>query len=144
MTETLYTVLNTVALTGWLALIFAPRWKWTTALLTSVVLPLLLGLAYIALLAANPDALINSGGFLHLTDVQGLFKNPYCLLAGWAHYLAFDLFVGSWQVRDSAKVGLPHWLVVPCLLLTFLLGPTGLVCYFVLRWSLARRVAIDA
>jgi hypothetical protein len=144
MTETLYAVFSNLALVGWLLLIVAPRWKWTTALITSVVIPVLLALSYITLLAFNPSALINSGGFLHLADVARLFENPWCLLAGWAHYLAFDLFVGSWQVRDSAKIGLSHWLVIPCLVLTFLLGPAGLLCYFLLRWTLKRRVTIEA
>ncbi len=55
------------------------------------------------------------------------------LLAGWLHYLAFDLFVGAWEVRDASTHGVPHVLVVPCLLLTFLLGPIGLLAYHAVR-----------
>jgi len=124
------------------SLVVAPRWKWTP-LVTTVLLPFGLGLAYIVLFASNLPVLLDSGGFLHLADVARVLQNPWCLLAGWIHYLAFDLIVGTWQVRDAARVGLPHALVVPCLLLTCLLGPAGLVCYFVLRWTLKRRLTID-
>ena len=143
MAETLYVLCNAVVLPGWLLLIFAPRWKWTTSLVTTVLIPFVLGLVYFALIVTHIPVLLNSGSFLHLADVARLFENPYCLLAGWVHYLAFDLVVGSWQVRDAQRVGLPHWAVMPCLILTFVLGPTGLVCYFLLRGMLARRVFID-
>lgn len=55
------------------------------------------------------------------------------LLAGWVHYLAFDLFVGTWEVQDAVKNSVSHLLVIPCLLLTFLFGPIGLLSYFAVR-----------
>ena len=55
------------------------------------------------------------------------------LLAGWVHYLVFDLFVGSWEVSDARRLGIPHLFVVPCLILTFLLGPCGLLLYLAVR-----------
>ena len=143
MAESLYVLCNAAVLPGWLLLVFAPRWKWTTSLITTVLIPFVLGLVYLALVITHVPVLLSAGSFLRLADVARLFENPYCLLAGWVHYLAFDLVVGSWQVRDAARLKLPHWAVVPCLVLTFLLGPAGLVCYLLLRWSLARRVLIE-
>jgi hypothetical protein len=64
------------------------------------------------------------------------------LLAGWIHYLAFDLFVGSWEVRDAQRVGIHHLFVVPCLVLTVLFGPIGLLLYLLLRAALRRRLAV--
>ncbi|MGB1846672.1 MAG: abscisic acid-deficient protein Aba4 family protein, partial [Pseudohongiellaceae bacterium] len=58
------------------------------------------------------------------------------------HYLAFDLFVGCWEMQDSQKHNIPHVLVVPCLLFTFMLGPIGLVCYLMVRWFTARQWAV--
>jgi ABA4-like protein len=55
------------------------------------------------------------------------------LLAGWTHYLAFDLFIGGWEVRDAQARGIPHLLVVPALVLTFLFGPAGLLLYLAIR-----------
>ena len=59
--------------------------------------------------------------------------------SGWVHYLAFDLFVGCWEMQDSHKHQIPHAVVVPCLLFTFLLGPVGLVGYLLVRWVTARQ-----
>ena len=77
-----------------------------------------------------------------LGAVRALFADDRALLAGWTHYLAFDLFVGSWEVRDAQRVGVHHLLVAPCLLLTFLLGPVGLLLYFALRAGLRRRLTV--
>jgi hypothetical protein len=55
------------------------------------------------------------------------------LLAGWVHYMAFDLFIGAWETRDARRAGVPHLMVVPCLILTFMLGPIGLLVYLALR-----------
>jgi len=62
-----------------------------------------------------------------------LFTNQWATLAGWIHYLAFDLFVGSWEVKDSQSRGISHWFVIPCVILTFLLGPIGFLLYHILR-----------
>ena len=63
-----------------------------------------------------------------------LFTSPHAVLAGWIHYLAFDLFVGAWEVRDARRHGLSHWMVVPCLALTLMLGPFGLLINAGLLW----------
>ena len=68
-----------------------------------------------------------------------LFRNEWLVLAGWIHYLAFDLFVGAWEVRDSQDRGISHFLVIPCLLLTFFLGPIGLLLYFTVRSIISGR-----
>lgn len=138
--EILFSVCNVAVLPGWLLLVFLPRWRWTTALIAPVLLPGLLGLVYLYLVATH---LGNSeGNFSSLAGVTALFGDPWVLLAGWIHYLAFDLFVGSWEVRDARRCGVRHWLVVPCLLLTFLFGPVGLVSYLVVRGVTVRRVLV--
>jgi hypothetical protein len=83
------------------------------------------------------------GGFGSLADVRRLFEDPYLLLAGWVHYLAFDLFLGSWEVRDAQRHGVAHLLVVPCLVLTFLFGPAGLLSYLTIRWVRTRRCLVE-
>jgi hypothetical protein len=75
--------------------------------------------------------------------VQKLFADPWLLLAGWVHYLVFDLFIGSWEVRDAGRLGIPHLLVVPCLVLSFLFGPAGLLLYGIVRAVRTRRVLVD-
>jgi hypothetical protein len=75
----------------------------------------------------------SDGGFSSLSSVSRLFENPWALLAGWTHYLAFDLFIGGWEVRDAQRRGVRHLFMVPVLVLTFLLGPGGLLLYLLIR-----------
>lgn len=117
-----------LAMAGWAALALSPpgrRWTPRVWRLTGWWLPLVLALAYAALIAVH----WGPGGFGSLAEVRTLFERDGLLAAGWIHYLAFDLFVGTWIARDAAARGLPHVLVLPCLLLTFLFGPIGLLLY---------------
>jgi hypothetical protein len=94
------------------------------------LLPLLLSAGYGLLLALHWRG---QGGSGSLAEVQALYAEPGVLVAGWVHYLAFDLFVGAWIAERGAALGLPHGWLVPVLLLTFLLGPLGLLAFGMLR-----------
>lgn len=128
--ERLFSLLNLVALVAWIPLLLLPRARWANTVVPMVV-PALLAVVYVALLATSMPG--SGGGFSSLGDVQALFANPRALLAGWVHYLAFDLFIGGWEVRDARRRGIPHLLVVPALVLTFMLGPGGLLLYLAIR-----------
>jgi hypothetical protein len=131
--ERLFSLCNLLALAGWVLLVVAPRWKWTGRLVLSGAISLALATVYLVLAAVF---LVSAeGGFQSLAQVGMLFQQPWILLAGWVHYLAFDLFVGSWEVTDAQKRGVPHLAVVPCLALTFLVGPVGLLAYYGVRWT---------
>jgi hypothetical protein len=95
------------------------------------VLPLAYAIAYVALMLTAPTA--EGGGFGSIAQVRALFAVDAALTAGWIHYLAFDLFVGTWIAQRAAQLGLPHLAVIPLLALTFLLGPAGLLAFFLLR-----------
>jgi hypothetical protein len=129
--ERIFSLANGFALLGWLMLVFAGRMRRVATLVTAVMIPLTLACLYVGLLAAHFGE--STGGFSTLAGVQSLFSNPWLLLAGWVHYLCFDLFVGSWEVRDSIKHGIPHLIVIPCLFATFMLGPSGLLLYMLIR-----------
>ncbi|MDZ4858168.1 MAG: ABA4-like family protein [Candidatus Hydrogenedentes bacterium] len=138
--EGIFSACSTLVMAGWLLLVFLPRWKWAASLICGVIIPLALGVAYLVLIALYFRGA--EGGFGSLADVGTMFRNPGMLLAGWIHYLAFDLFIGSWEVRDAQRLGIHHLLVIPCLFLTFMLGPIGLLAYFVLRVAIKRKVFI--
>jgi hypothetical protein len=137
--EALFSLCSTLVLPAWLLLAIAPRWRWTQPV-ASVAVPLLLASTYLFLIATSFRP--GEGGFGSLAEVAKLFANPKLLLAGWVHYLAFDLFTGSWEVRDAMQLRIPHALVIPCLVLTFLFGPIGLLAYFVLRCTMRRVLVI--
>ena len=114
--ETLFMIANPLALMGWLALAIAPLAPRLIDLFAGWVLPGLLSLGYAVLMLVHfADA---PGGFQTLADVQALFTDADVALAGWVHYLAFDLLVGTWIRGEAGRIGLPHWLLVPCLLLS--------------------------
>ncbi|MBD2768642.1 DUF4281 domain-containing protein [Hymenobacter sp. BT664] len=126
----LFQVANQVASAGWLLLLLAPRWRGTRAVVLSGTLPLLLAAAYVGLIGYQTFAHPAPGaGFGSLAQVAALFREPWALLAGWVHYLCFDLWVGAWETRDAQRRGVPPWALIPCLLATFLLGPLGLLLY---------------
>ena len=124
--DALFRVLNMVALASWLLLAVFPRRRWANTIVP-IAVPALLAVVYIALLALSLPG--SEGSFSSLAGVRALFVDPRGLLAGWTHYLAFDLFIGGWEVRDAQQRGIPHLLVVPALVLTFLFGPAGLLLY---------------
>ena len=76
---------------------------------------------------------VEGGGFGSLQEVKTLFSVDGAVVAGWVHYLAFDLLIGSWELKDSQSRGISHWLVIPCMLLTFMMGPVGWGLYMLLR-----------
>jgi len=79
-----------------------------------------------------------SSGFLDGATGSALFASPLAATFGWIHYLIFDLFIGAWESRDAQRRGIPHWAVIPCLLVTLLAGPIGLLVYLALRATLGR------
>lgn len=129
--ELLFTLCNLSVLPGWLLLVFAPRWKWSATLVAPVLIPGALAVIYLVLIVASAGTA--EGTFTSLDGVASLFEDPTILLAGWIHYLAFDLFIGAWEVRDAGRAGIAHALVLPCLVFTFLFGPIGLLLYLALR-----------
>jgi Domain of unknown function (DUF4281) len=139
--DLMFRLANNAALIGWLMLIFLPRWRWSARLVAPVLIPALLAVLYCWLVATQFGH--SPGGFSSLASVALLFQNRGMLLAGWVHYLAFDLFVGSWEVRDARRIGIAHYLVVPCLILTFLFGPAGWLLYLLIRSIAMRTIGID-
>lgn len=129
--EALFQAANLVALAAWIVLAVLPRVRWATDVIAALVVPALLGSLYVVLIVSNWSG--SEGGFSSLPEVAVLFEDPWLLLAGWVHYLAFDLLVGGWEVRDARARGVPHWALVPCLALTFLFGPAGWLVYLAVR-----------
>ena len=126
----LFSVVNAIALCIWVLLAVFPRRRWVTEVLV-ILIPALFAAGYTAIIISTFGNA--TGGFSSLPEVALLFSNQWLLLAGWIHYLAFDLLVGACEVRDSQRRAIPHLLVVPCLILTFLFGPAGWLLYLGVR-----------
>ncbi len=129
--EMAFSAAGVLAISGWLILLgspFIPTWS---DRISGYVIPFLLSAGYVALFAFSSEN--EGGGFGSLAAIMKLFSYPDAALAAWVHFLAFDLFIGAWQCRRARSVGIRFWLVIPCLILTFLFGPLGMLVYFTLR-----------
>jgi hypothetical protein len=137
---------NMAVLPFWFLLAVAPRWSGTNVLVHSVAIPILLGLTYLWFFANGAffgPNVPKEAAFGTLEGVMAFFTVKEAVVAGWVHYLVFDLFVGAWIVRDSGRLGINHLLVIPCLALTLLLGPIGLLLYVLLRMALKNRLLLN-
>ena len=134
-TDILFSIVNTSVLPAWALLILAPKWRVTEALVHSMLYPLVLGIVYMGGLAATLFFGMGAegAGFTSIPAVRQIFASDMGVIVGWTHFLVFDLFVGAWEARDAKRRGFNHWLLIPCLLLTFMFGPVGLVVYLLLR-----------
>lgn len=142
--STTFDLAGPIVLGSWAGLILAlfVRPVRSVALtVTQFVVPGLLAIAYVLLIWVGMGA--EGGGFGSITEIRVLFADDSALVAGWFHYLAFDLFVGSWIVADGLERRIPALLILPCLPLTFLLGPLGLLLFILLRLAFVRREASE-
>lgn len=138
--ETVFSFATFIAMFGWILLVVVPADP-RAKLLTAIIIPLTLSAIYLAYIFLHMGGA--PGGFGSLAEVKLLFGTDELLLAGWIHYLAFDLFIGAWESRDSQRLGIPRLVMVPCYLMTFMLGPIGLLFYFAIRTAKTRSLSLS-
>jgi hypothetical protein len=126
-----FSIVSTIAALQWLLLIILPKWKVTQWLISYPAVPLLLSVIYCIYIAGFFT--IRGGGFNSIQEVRTLFTDDKLLLAGWVHYLAFDLLIGFSIIKLAQAKAVSHWLVIPCLVLTFMLGPCGFLLYQIIQ-----------
>jgi hypothetical protein len=133
MPDSLFSAANLLAMAGWIVLALSPLSPRWSDRISGLAIPLVLSVGYTALVLAFWSRA--PGGFDSLPNVMALFTMPEIALAGWVHYLAFDLLIGAWVVRTARAEGIHHLIVLPCLALTFLFGPAGWLAFTLLRAS---------
>lgn len=136
--EFLFQLCSTMALCGWLILLLlSPFWLQADKIILGLVI-VLLALFYTGLIFVHFD-FSAAGKMGSLAGVMELFTAKALVTAGWIHYLAFDLLAGLWIKRNAVKHHIPHGAIAPALLLTFMLGPVGLLVFLVTRWFYTKR-----
>jgi hypothetical protein len=128
-----FSIVNLIAMPMWVLMIFLPKWKTTRLLIDYKLIPIILSIVYLIYIVIS----IKQGGgmdFSSLESVMALFTAEDAVLAGWVHYLAFDLLVGMWILDQNRSIGLNHLLIVPCLLGAFMLGPVGFLLFMIMKW----------
>ena len=133
MTPTqVFTIVGMLAMPMWVLLIFLPKWTATQFLIKYKVIPLILSLIY----AFYIFQAIQIGGMMDfgsLQSVMQLFTAENAALAGWVHYLAFDLLIGMWMIQQNKNIGIHQVLMAPCLFGTFMFGPLGFLLFKIMK-----------
>jgi hypothetical protein len=140
-TDDLFLICNYAVMPAWLLLFLLPHHRVTQMLVHAIWVPLILVPFYIWALFFGHLA-PEGAGFGSLQGVMLLFQSPTAVLGGWIHYLVFDLFIGAWIVRDAQRQGINHWLTLPILFATLMVGPVGLMLYLLLRLAMKRTVTL--
>jgi len=128
----IFSLANMIAMPMWLLMILLPKWKVTRFLIDYKIIPILLALVY----AVYIFLAIRIGGgmdFGSLASVMALFTEENAVVAGWVHYLAFDLLVGMWMLDKNKELKIHQLLMAPILFGTFMLGPVGFLAFMLVK-----------
>ena len=144
--ENIYLIVNWGILPFWLLLIVMPNHLITKFLVQSIILPLILAgtygfVAYNIFLEGN--ILDSFELYSGLDGLYSMFSNEAFLLIFWLHFLAINLFIGSWISRDSERYAVNKFFTIISLVLTYFTGPFGLVFYWFIRIFYAKKIGFN-
>ena len=145
-TEMLYLWVNIGVLPFWALIIFFPQSSLCKYLATSIFPIFLLSGAYVFVLykayLGSFDFDNNFSLYMGLGYVSELFKNEYYLLMFWIHFVSINLFVGGWILKDAQKLFVNKILLAFPLLITYLIGPIGVLVYWIIRIFYAKKISV--
>jgi hypothetical protein len=141
--ETIFALSSLLVMPFWLIMIFLPHWRWTQRVMRSPLVSAAPALLYLALALPRFGELFAAVASPTLPGIAAVLGTPAGAMLAWAHFLAFDLFVGRWAYLDSRERGVSALLMAPVLFLVLMLGPIGFLLYLALRaaYGLTRRPA---
>ena len=133
MTATeVFSIANMIAMPMWVLMLFLSKWKVTRFLIDFKVIPLTLAFMY-AIYIVQAVGVSGMMDFGSLKSVMTLFTEENAVLAGWIHYLAFDLLIGMWILDQNKELKINQLAIAPCLFLTFTLGPIGFLLFMIIK-----------
>ena len=142
--ENIYMWANFGVLPFWLMLIFIPNSKFTQFFVNSIILPLILSTAYVYVIYQSilfEEPIFDFFRlYLNLDSLYTIFATESFLLVFWLHFLALNLFLGSWVSRDALKYNISRSLLFIPLILIYFTGPLGLVLYWIIRVFFAKKL----
>ena len=144
--EMLYFWANFGILPFWLILIFFPNSNLSKYFVTSIFPILLLSGTYIFILyksyLSSYNFIDNFNLYLGFEELSDLFSNKSFLITFWIHFIAMNLFVGGWIVKDSQRLIINKILIILPLIFTYLIGPIGLLLYWLIRIFYAKNISL--
>ena len=144
--EIIYYWVNLGVLPFWFILIFFPQSYLSRYFVTSIFPILLLSISYVFLFYKSflnsYDFLGNFNLYLGIGDLSNLFADNSFLMMFWVHFVSINLFAGGWIVKDSQKFLINKILLAIPLTITYLIGPVGLIVYWIIRIFYAKRLSL--
>lgn len=144
--ENIYLWSNFAVLPFWLMLIFIPNYKITRIFTNSIILPLIIASAYLYVLYQTillDEPIFNVFEiYLSLENLYILFSDESFLLVFWLHFIALNLFLGSWVSLDGVKYNIPRGLMFIPLIIIYFMGPAGLILYWMIRIFYAKKIGL--
>jgi hypothetical protein len=137
----LFDLFNSIALLAWIPLFLPPKFVFRNWFLEQKIATVLLSASYLFLFLAFIFSGDNPNLDFSFEGIKQLFANDRGLLVAWIHYLAFDMMVGIYECEQAIKRGIPHWLLLPCLLFTFMLGPIGWLMFWLISRAYPLKIA---
>ena len=142
--DNIYLWVNFGIIPFWILLIFFPNSRITQLLINSIIIPLIIGAAYIYVIYKNfllEEPFFNVFElYLSLESLYTILATEALLLVFWLHFVAVNLFLGSWVSRDGVKYGLSRSLVFVPLIIIYFSGPVGLVLYWIMRIFYSKKI----
>lgn len=138
MYDQLFQLSSLLVMPFWFLIIFLPFWGWTKRIVASPWMAAPAALLYAALVLPGVAGIFAEVATPQLPEIAALLGTPAGATIAWAHFLAFDLFVGRWVYLDSRERKISAWLVSPILFFVLMLGPLGLLLYLATRFFAAR------
>ena len=144
--ETLYMWVNLGVLPFWFILIIFPQSHLSRIFVTSIFPFFILSGVYIFILYKSYLTGYDFDGnftlYLGLNELSRLFEDHLYIMIFWTHFIAMNLFIGGWIVKDSQKFSINKVLLAIPIIFTYLIGPIGLFLYWIIRIFYAKRVSL--
>jgi hypothetical protein len=137
--STIFSISGLLVMPFWLMMALLPRWSVTERVMRSPWIVLPPAILYAVLVLPRFGEIMGAVQRPELASIAALLGSEAGATIAWAHFLAFDLFVGRWVYLDSREQGVSAWLMAPILYLCLMLGPIGLLVYAGLRAIAWRR-----
>ncbi len=144
--ENIFLISNWGVIPFWLLLLFSPNGLFTRFLVHSIVIPFILGCAYVFVvyqIYLNNNFFNGFDLYLGLENLYAVFSDENFLLIFWLHFLSISLFVGAWIARDSVRYSIPGYLMALSLITTYFTGPIGILIHWIIRIFFAKKISLN-
>ena len=142
--EMIYLWLNIGVMPFWILLFFFPQTKLCKIFVTSIFPILIFAVVDLYLILeiykTGFNLLNGFNLYLGLNELINIFSDQNYVILFWVHFLAINLFCGSWIVKDYQRNSMPKLMIFFPLVLTYFIGPLGIFIYWIFRIFYSKKI----